>query len=109
MRVPCSYHVLVIRVLVGSWFLLALFAGLAAGLLWPDPVAEVTAWADPQVIVVLALFLMAWTLPGRSLAAELARPGAALWALAISYAVLPAAAWVLGSWLLPGFRFGWVI
>jgi sodium/bile acid cotransporter 7 len=53
---------------------------------------------------------MAWTLPSRSLAAEVTRPGPALWAVLLSYGLLPAAAWFVGAWLpLADLRVGTVI
>src|SRR5439155_9013964 len=88
------------------WFLLALATGLTVGLLWPEALGPATAWLEPDAAVVIALFLMACTLPSRSLAAELARPWAALWALLLSYGLLPAAAWWLSFYLAPDFRVG---
>jgi solute carrier family 10 (sodium/bile acid cotransporter), member 7 len=52
---------------------------------------------------------MAWTLPSRSLAAEIVRPGPALWAVVLSYGALPAAAWFLGAWLPEDLRLGTLI
>src|SRR5262245_13653642 len=50
---------------------------------------------------------MAWTMPTRSLAGELRRPWAALWALAISYGLVPILAWGLGRLpLSPDLRLG---
>jgi sodium/bile acid cotransporter 7 len=40
---------------------------------------------------------MGWTMPGRSLAGELAHPWPALWAVTISYTAVPAFAWALGA------------
>src|SRR5438105_10206810 len=97
------------RGLARHWFLLALGAGLVVAVTWPEHFVPATAWIDPRIVVVLALFLMAWTLPSRSLAAELVRPGAALWAVALSYGALPAAAWFLGGWLPTDLRVGTLI
>lgn len=88
-----------LRSLVRHWFLLALLIEVAAAWTWPHILEPATAWLEPRAVVLGALFLMAWTLPSRSLAAEIARPAAALWAVALSYGALPAAAWVLGAWL----------
>src|SRR5260370_6362500 len=53
---------------------------------------------------------MAWTLPSRSLARVLVRPWPALWAVAISYGLVPAGAWVAGTLLpLDDFRLGLLI
>jgi sodium/bile acid cotransporter 7 len=91
--------------LARRWFVLALAGGGAAALGRPDWFAW-TAGIDPRLVVAAALFLMAWTLPTRSLARVLAHPGPALWAVVISYAFLPAAAWLAGSVLPDDFRIG---
>jgi sodium/bile acid cotransporter 7 len=52
---------------------------------------------EPRIIVGTALFLMAWTLPSRALVQEAAHPAAAAWALLMSYGLLPASAWLVGS------------
>jgi sodium/bile acid cotransporter 7 len=98
-----------LRLLERSWFLLAL--SLVAALAGIAP--QAFTWAahiDPRFIVAPALFLMGWTLPSRSLGRVLLRPWPALWAMAISYSVLPALAWVIGA-LLPveDFRIGLLI
>jgi sodium/bile acid cotransporter 7 len=86
--------------LARRWFLLILISGVALGLALPDLFLPWTAGLEPRVIVAAALFLMAWTLPGRALAHEAARPAAIAWAVLLSYGLLPAAAWLLGP-LLP--------
>ncbi len=91
--------------LARRWFLLALAGGGAAALARPGWFAW-TAHLDPRLVVACALFLTAWTLPTRSLARVLARPGPALWAVAISYGFLPAAAWLTGQILPDDFRIG---
>ena len=78
------------------WFLCALLTGVSLALSLPHVVHAWTQELPPQLVVALALFLMAWTMPSRSLAGELRRPWAALWAMAISYGFLPGAAWGLG-------------
>src|SRR5262245_35658077 len=78
------------------WFLCALLAGVGLALTMPHAVHACTYWLPPQLVVALALLLMALTMPGRSLAGELRRPWASLWAMAISYLLLPAAAWLVG-------------
>ena len=97
------------RALSRHWFLLALGVGLILAITWPEHFVPATAWIDPRIVVVLALFLMAWTLPSRSLAAEIVRPGPALWALVLSYGALPAAAWFAGVWLPEDLRLGTLI
>jgi len=97
------------RFLSRSWFLLLLLLGaVLAGV-----VPAWFGWAgriDPRYVVAPAMFLMGWTLPSRSLARVLVRPGPALWAMAISYGALPAAAWAASA-LLPvdDFRIGLLI
>jgi solute carrier family 10 (sodium/bile acid cotransporter), member 7 len=99
-----------IHALARHWFLIALVAGLVLAVIWPGHLGPATAWIDPRVVVVTALFLMAWTLPSRSLAAELSRPGAAMWAVLLSYGLLPTMAWFLGAWLpIPDLRVGTLI
>ena len=75
------------------WFLCALLLGvcLAIGLpQWFDPW---TRHVPPAWVIGGALFLMAWTMPGRSLAGEMLQPWAALWALTISFGLVPFLAW----------------
>lgn len=94
--------------LVRRWFLLLLGGGVA--LAWWLP--ESLRWTDalePRAIVASALFLMAWTLPSRNLLNVVTRPGPSCWAFAISYGVLPASAWVVGSFLPDDFRIGLMI
>src|SRR5262249_36903926 len=82
------------------WFLCLLTAGIA--LAWFAPGAlRWTAALDPRLIIAAALLLMAWSLPSRSLAHEIAHPAPALWGLVLSYSLVPTVAWLLGSWLLP--------
>jgi solute carrier family 10 (sodium/bile acid cotransporter), member 7 len=87
------------------WFLLLLAGGGAAALFRPAWFAW-TAGVDPRLVVAGALFLMAWTLPTRSLTRVLARPWPALWAVWVGYGLLPAAAWLAGSFLPADFRVG---
>jgi sodium/bile acid cotransporter 7 len=90
------------------WFVLVLVGGGALALWQPSWFA----WAgrlDPRPVVAVALFLMAWTLPSRSLARVLIRPWPALWAVCISYGLLPALAWLAGGLLSADFRVGLLI
>ncbi len=86
--------------LVRHWFLLLLTALIALAMAWPESCQQITAWLDERYIITAALFLMAWTLPSRSLASEVSWPWPSLWALLLSYGLLPAAAWLAGP-LLP--------
>src|SRR5262245_50968631 len=78
------------------WFLCALLAGVGLALTMPNAVHAWTKELWPELVVALALFLMAWTMPSRSLAGELRRPCASLWAMTISYGFFPGWAWRLG-------------
>lgn len=82
--------------LAGHWFLLALAAGLLVALLFPTAVDPLTAYLRPRFVIGVALFLMAWTMPSRNLLGELLQPAAALWAIVLSYGLLPVAAWLVG-------------
>jgi len=82
--------------LAQRWFLCALVAGVGLALLAPHAVRAVTQYLPPQLVVAVALFLMAWTMPSRSLAGELRQPWAALWAVGIGYGFLPGTGWLLG-------------
>jgi sodium/bile acid cotransporter 7 len=59
------------------------------------------SWLEPRLVVAGALFLVACGLESRRLAGAVARPVPALWAVLISYGLLPALAWLCGK-LLPG-------
>lgn len=82
------------RILARNWFFLVLAGGLTLALVRSDWLHFVS-WLDPRPMVALALFLMAWGLPSRHLASELARPWASLWAVAISYGLVPIGAWLI--------------
>lgn len=81
---------------VQRWFLCALFAGVSLALWLPHFFEPWTRHVPPAWVIGCALFFMAWTMPTRSLAGELRRPWAALWALAISYGLVPLLAWCTG-------------
>jgi sodium/bile acid cotransporter 7 len=82
--------------LAKHWFLALLLSGLILGFTAPDRLEPVTAWFEPRLIVAVGLFVMAWTMPGRSLVEELRRPLPSMWAVFISYGPVPACAWLLG-------------
>ena len=86
--------------LAEHWFLLVLGLGVAAGMLAPGALHPVTDLWDQRWAVALSLLLIAWTIPTRSLVAELRRPFAALWAIFLSYGLMPIAGWLLG-WFAP--------
>jgi sodium/bile acid cotransporter 7 len=92
--------------LLRRWFLLILAGGVSLALAWPELFLPWTKPLNPSLIVGASLFLMGWTLPSRHLGQELGRPWSALWALVLSYGLLPAAAWIVSQPLLPDYRIG---
>jgi sodium/bile acid cotransporter 7 len=95
--------------LARRWFLLVL---LVLGVLaWLRP--EWLQWArrlDPRFIVGPALFLIALSLESKSLFESALRPWPVLWAVAVSYGLLPLLAWLAGPLLAPpDFRIGLMI
>jgi sodium/bile acid cotransporter 7 len=87
------------KLVLRRWFLLLLLAGLLVVWLYPQGLRPVTAHLEPRALVALALFLMAWGLQSRHLLRSLLRPLPALWAVLLSYGLLPALAYLFG-WLL---------
>jgi sodium/bile acid cotransporter 7 len=96
--------------LARRWFFLILVGGVGGALAWPELFSPWTDQIDARWVVATAMFLMAWTLPARSLAGEVARPWAAFLALAVSYGLLPTLAWLAG-FLVPfdDFRVGLLV
>jgi sodium/bile acid cotransporter 7 len=96
--------------LLKRWFLLLLTGGVALACLYPEVVRPLVGRLAPQPVVALALFLMAWGLDSRRLGLALTRPGPVLWALAVSYGLLPSIAWAAGALLpSPDLRVGLLI
>jgi solute carrier family 10 (sodium/bile acid cotransporter), member 7 len=98
-----------LAVLRKRWFLFLIAIGLTIA--WQQP--EWLRWTsrvDPHWVVALSLFLGAWGLDSRILLRTLVRPAPALWAVTVSYGLLPAFAWLIGQFL-PGndFRIGLII
>src|SRR5712692_2064439 len=94
--------------LAKRWFLLLLLAGCAVAWFVPGALAWVQ-FAPPRLVMPLALFLVAWTLPGRSLVQAMRRPRAALWGVFIGYTVPPLVGWMAGSFLPSDFRIGLLV
>jgi solute carrier family 10 (sodium/bile acid cotransporter), member 7 len=92
--------------LARRWFLLVLGGGVALALFRPEVFLIWTSRLIVPVFVGAALFLMGWTLPSRSLGREITRPWPALWALVLSYGLLPAGAWLFGQFLPRDYRVG---
>lgn len=82
--------------LAAHWFVIVLALGVTSALLFPGPLHVVLDPWEPRSTVAVSLFLVAWTMPTRSLFAEAKRPWAALWAVFLSYGWLPLCAWLLG-------------
>lgn len=82
------------------WFLIVLALGVVSTLLVPNAMRDVTDHWEPSRTIAISLFLMAWTMPTRSLVEEVRRPLPTLWAVFLSYALVPLSAWLL-SFLTP--------
>ncbi len=92
------------------WFLLALVTGVTLAAVRPDWLRPLVAPVPPRGVVGAALFLMAWGLESRSLGRAVLRPLPALWAALLSYAALPALAWLTGPLVTePDYRIGLLI
>lgn len=96
--------------LAKRWFLLAMLAGIGLAFLRPDWLRPAADRLHPLWVVGSALFLMSWGLETRRLLQALARPWPAVWAIVISYTVVPGFGWLAG-WLQPNddFRIGLLI
>lgn len=88
------------------WFLFVLILGVTGTLLVPQPMYLLTRDLPPHLVIAVALFLMSWTMPSRSLAQELRRPAAATWAILLSYTLPPGLAWLVGQVASPDIRVG---
>jgi sodium/bile acid cotransporter 7 len=82
------------------WFLLLLVIGLPFAWFRPQWLRPATVWLEPRAVVAAALFVMAWGLESRSLLRSLRRPLPALWAMIVSYTLVPVLAGSAG-WFLP--------
>jgi solute carrier family 10 (sodium/bile acid cotransporter), member 7 len=82
--------------LVQHWFLLVLAFIVGSALAFPGPLHPLTDIWEPRPTIAISLFLMAWTMPTRSLFEEIRRPMAALWAVVLSYVLVPICAWLFG-------------
>ena len=82
--------------LAKHWFSILLALGIGATLCFPHVVDHVTHFWNPYWTVAISLCLIAWTMPTQSLIAELKQPYASLWAVFLSYGLVPVAGWALG-------------
>jgi sodium/bile acid cotransporter 7 len=97
------------KFLAKRWFLLLMVAGIGLACWRPRELQPFTRLLEPRVLVAAALFLMAWSLESRRLAGSVLRPLPALWAVFVSYAILPACAWLSGQLLPDDLRIGLLI
>jgi len=92
------------------WFLICMVAIVGLALAFPHPLARATQSLDPRVVIAIALALMAWTMPSRTLGDEIRRPWGALVAVFIGYVPLPLTGWQLGELLsTPDLRVGFLL
>jgi sodium/bile acid cotransporter 7 len=92
------------------WFLLLLVLGIALAAWAPKKLQPVADLLEPKVLVAAALFIMAWCLDSKKLWGTVRRPGAAFWATAISYSLVPLLGWLGGAFVdLADFRIGLMI
>ncbi len=82
--------------LVRQWFFVALGLGIGGALLFPRPFHLATQYWEPRTNIAASLFLIAWTMSTGSFLVEMKRPLAAVWAVVLSYTLVPLAAWGLG-------------
>ena len=82
--------------LARHWFLTVLALGIGVALIAPDAMQSVMVHWETNTAVFVSLFLIAWTMPTRALIAELRRPAASMWAVGLSYGMVPGAAWLIG-------------
>jgi sodium/bile acid cotransporter 7 len=96
--------------LLKRWFLLLLLGGVMLAWLFPQRLRTFTNLLEVRVVVALALFLIAWCLESRSLWHTFLRPWPALWAITISYGLMPILGWI-GGWFfdLEDFRIGLMV
>jgi sodium/bile acid cotransporter 7 len=87
------------------WFLLLVLVGTLLVLLRPEWLRW-TIWLNPSIFGATAVLLAAWTLETRSLRNTIRHLQPTLWAMAISFGLLPGIAWAVGGLLEPDFRVG---
>src|SRR5687768_1502144 len=95
--------------LTKRWFLVLTVLGALAVAFAPG-MLRWTAWLDTSACGTLVIFLSALGLESRRLARAAAAPRAALWAVAISFGLVPALAWLAG-FLMPqeDYRIGLIL
>jgi sodium/bile acid cotransporter 7 len=97
-------------ILLKRWFLVILIACVVLAGLIPHQLRPLTDILNVRLSVALALFLMGWCLEGRSLWIALLKPWPALWAVMISYSIVPILGWACGFFLaFDDFRIGLIV
>ena len=84
-----SYPLLMRSLVLRHWFLILITLAVAAALTVPQLLKPFTDYFEPRRTIAFSLFLMAWTMPTRSLVEEVRQPFASAWAVLISYGLLP--------------------
>jgi solute carrier family 10 (sodium/bile acid cotransporter), member 7 len=81
------------------WFLLLLIGGVGLALACPERLQPFTGRLPPLLLVGPALFLVAWSLESDRLWRALIRPRPVMWAILISYGLVPALGCTAGRFL----------
>lgn len=98
------------RFFLDRWFLVGMVVLVGLALAFPGPLSEAARPLDPRIVIALALAIMAWTMPTRTLGEEIRRPWGALAAVFVGYGPLPFAGAYLGELLSPSdLRVGFLI
>src|ERR1043165_901192 len=84
------------RFFIKHWFLIALVLAVGSTMLIPESIRPATEHFSPTWTVALSLFLISLTLPSESLVQEFRQPFASMWAILLSYGLVPFGAWFIG-------------
>lgn len=84
------------HVLARNWFLLLLLLAVGLAFLRPGWLHPFTDLWEPRLTMGFSLFLIAFTMPTTTLMAEIRQPYASLWAVLLSYGLVPTVAWLVG-------------
>jgi sodium/bile acid cotransporter 7 len=98
-----------LRHLKQRWFLFALLAMLAGGMLWPGQLRPVVDFIPRIALVALVMFLMALPLETASMWAAVRRPGPAWLAAALNSGLAPPLGWLAGMMLPEELAIGIVV
>jgi sodium/bile acid cotransporter 7 len=99
-----------IVVLRKHWFLASLVGAVFLACWRPQWLQPYTEKLPAQGLVFAALFLMSWSLESSTLFAALKHPWPAVWAMLLSYGIVPPLGWLAGRLLHnPDFSIGFLI